>query len=197
MNNATVMTDMLIPTFMPNHLLVAAIATSALKQSSALMYFIARAAAQQHFAINNNLAELTKKFNSFGMVNYTVASAMGIVFCTYIASFPVQVVTALSCCALNMVLAPMAMINIEFRLLNFTTSSLLMRAYIERQEVLTPKDISKLLGIRMKLHFDNDVEDMERLLYISPPVGKLNIRSDCLHEDVLYVCERHTFMLAL
>lgn len=72
------------------------------------------------------------------MVNYTLASALGIVYCTYIASFPVQVITALVCCALNMILAPISMNEIAFRILNFTTASLVFRAFITRQVVLTP-----------------------------------------------------------
>lgn len=197
MSNVTVMTDMLIPTLAPSYLVVAAITTSTVKQSASLMYFIARASALQHFSINNNLADITKKFNSFGMVNYTIASALGIVFCTYMASFPVQVATALVCCAVNMVLAPMSMNFIAFRILNFTTISLIMRSYVEHNTVLSPEQVSDILGVRMKLSFDRDPNDMQELLYISPPLSKMHIRSDQLDRDVLFVSQHESFMLAL
>lgn len=76
------------------------------------------------------------------MVNYTLASAMGIVYCTYLASFPVQVITALICCALNMILAPMSMNEIAFRILNFTTASLILRAFITHKIILTPDQVA-------------------------------------------------------
>ncbi|CAJ1011328.1 putative Vitamin B6 photo-protection and homoeostasis [Leishmania naiffi] len=203
MNNIMVMSDMLIPSVVPNHLLAAAIVTSTVKQSSALMYFVARASTLQHYAINNNLAELTKKFNSFGMVSYTIATALGILYCTYIASFTMQLFTVAVCCVANMLLSSRMMMPISFRLLNFDTMKLLLRAFImEKRRVMTPQEISDLLGVRMlplpalkKAGIALDVAT--HLVYISPPVDKLLIRSDTLEEDVLYVNNDHTFMLAM
>nr|CAJ2479079.1 unnamed protein product [Leishmania braziliensis] len=203
MNNIMVMSDMLIPSVVPNHLLAAAIVTSTVKQSSALMYFVARASTLQHYAINNNLAELTKKFNSFGMVSYTIATALGILYCTYIASFTMQLFTVAVCCAANMLLSSRMMMPISFRLLNFDTMKLLLRAFImEKRRIMTPQEISDLLGVRMlplpalkKAGIALDVAT--HLVYISPPVDKLLIRSDTLEEDVLYVNNDHTFMLAM
>ncbi|KAG5470178.1 hypothetical protein LSCM4_02872 [Leishmania orientalis] len=203
MNNVTVISDMLIPSVLPNHLLAAAIVTSTVKQSSALMYFVTRACALQHYATNNNLAELTKKFNSFGMVSYTIATALGILYCTYIASFAVQIMTVFACCLMNMFLSSMSMMPITFRLLNFDTMKLLLRAFImEKNRIMTPREISDLLGVRMlpapalkKAGIALDLAT--HLLYISPPVNKLQIRSDTLDEDVLYVNDDHMFMLAL
>ncbi|TPP43713.1 Vitamin B6 photo-protection and homoeostasis family protein [Leishmania donovani] len=202
-NNLTVISDMLIPSVLPNHLLAAAIITSTVKQSSALMYFVTRASALQHYAINNNLAELTKKFNSFGMVSYTVATALGILYCTYIASFTVQLITVAACCVTNMFLSSMSMMPITFRLLNFDTMKLLLRAFIlEKRRILTPQEISNLLGVRMlpmqalkKVGIAMDVAT--HLVCVSPPVNKLLIRSDTLEEDVLYVNSDHMFMLAM
>ncbi|KAG5470596.1 hypothetical protein LSCM1_01841 [Leishmania martiniquensis] len=203
MNNVTVISDMLIPSLLPNHLLAAAIVTSTVKQSSALMYFVTRASALQHYAINNNLAELTKKFNSFGMVSYTIATALGILYCTYIANFTVQILTVSVCCLTNMFLSSMSMMPITFRLLNFDTMKLLLRAFImERNRIMTPREISDLLGVRMLpasalKEAGIALDAATRLLYISPPVDKLQIRSDTLEEDVLYVNNDHMFMLAL
>ncbi|GET91532.1 hypothetical protein, conserved [Leishmania tarentolae] len=203
MNNLTVISDMLIPSVLPNHLLAAAIITSTVKQSSALMYFVTRASALQHYAINNNLAELTKKFNSFGMVCYTVATALGILYCTYIASFTVQLITVAACCVTNMFLSSMSMMPLTFRLLNFDTMKLLLRAFIlEKRRIMTPQEISSLLGVRMlpmealkKAGIEMNVAT--RLIYVGPPVNKLLIRSDTLEEDVLYVNNDHMFMLAM
>lgn len=203
MNNVTVVSDMMIPWLLPNHLLVAAIVTSTVKQSSALMYFVTRASALQHYAINNNLAELTKKFNSFGMVSYTVATALGIVYCTYIANFTVQLITVGVCCVTNMFLSSRSMTPITFRLLNFGTMKLLLRAYImENRRIMSPREVSDLLGVRMlpvpalkKAGIPLDVA--AHLVYVCPPVDKLLIRSDTLEEDVLYVNDDHMFMLAM
>lgn len=197
MNNVSVISDMLIPTLFPAHLLVAAIITSTVKQSSALMFFVTRAAALQHFATHNNLAELTKKFNSFGMVNYTIATALGIVYCSYITSFAVQLVTAVVCCGINMMLSPMAMNPIAFRILNFTTIRLVMYSYVKERKILSPEDVSSQLGVRMLARLPEDTADRHSLLYISPPIDKLIIRSDTLEEDVLYVSNNGLFMIAL
>lgn len=197
MSNVSVISDMLIPSLVPQHLLSAAIITSTVKQSSSLMYFVSRAAALQHFATHNNLAELTKKFNSFGMVNYTVATALGIVYCTYIANFTVQLVTAVVCCAANMVLAPMSMNPIAFRILNFTTIHLLMHAYVKERRVLTPDDVSMKLGVRMVPNLPDEPRDRTALILVSPPIDKLIIHSDTLEEDVLYANDNGMFMLGL
>lgn len=197
MNNVSVISDMLIPKLFPQHLLVAAIITSTVKQSSALMFFVTRAAALQHFATHNNLAELTKKFNSFGMVNYTIATALGIVYCTYVASFSVQLVTAVVCCAINMVIAPMSVNRIAFRILNFTTMELVMHSFVKEARILTPDAVSEALGVRMVPNIPEEATDRHWLIYISPPIDKLVIRSDSLDDDVLYVSENGLFMIAL
>jgi hypothetical protein len=203
MNNVTVISDMIIPSAVPNHLLAAAIVTSTVKQSASLMYFVTRAAALQHYAIDNNLAELTKKFNSFGIVNYTVATALGIVYCSYIASFTAQLVTVVACCVANMYLSSKSMTPITFRLLNFGTMHLLLRAYLkESGRIMTPQEISDMLGVRMspalalkEVGIEDDVET--ELIYVSPPIDKLLIRSDTLDDDVLYLNDNRMFMLAM
>ncbi|KPI87431.1 hypothetical protein ABL78_3515 [Leptomonas seymouri] len=203
MNNITVISDMIIPSAVPNHLLAAAIVTSTVKQSASLMYFVTRAAALQHYAINNNLAELTKKFNSFGIVNYTVATAFGIVYCSSIASFTAQLVTVVACCLTNMYLSSKSMTPITFRLLNFGTMYLLLRAYLkESGRIMTPQEISDLLGVRMSpllalKKAGIEIDGATELIYVSPPIDKLIIRSDALDEDVLYLNNNHMFMLAM
>ncbi|KPA84756.1 hypothetical protein ABB37_01247 [Leptomonas pyrrhocoris] len=203
MNNITVISDMIIPSAVPNHLLAAAIVTSTVKQSASLMYFVTRAAALQHYAINNNLAELTKKFNSFGIVNYTVATALGIVYCSCVASFTAQLVTVVACCLANMYLSSKSVTPITFRLLNFGTMYLLLRAYLkESGRIMTPLEISELLGVRMSplialKEAGIEVDVATELIYVSPPLDKLIIRSDALDEDVLYVNNNGMFMLAM
>lgn len=197
MNNLSVISDMMIPWLLPNHLLAAAVTTSTVKQSSALMFMVSRAAALQHFATNNNLAELTKKFNSFGMVSYTVATALGIAFCTLVTNFTVQLVTVVVCCAINMLLAPMAVNPISFRILNFNTMVVIMQHYVNKRVVINPDQVSELLGTRMIPKLSPEEQERDGLLYISPPLDKLLIRSDTLDEDVLYVDRKGTFMLGL
>ncbi|KAL7700073.1 Vitamin B6 photo-protection and homoeostasis [Lotmaria passim] len=203
MTNVTVISDMVIPSAVPSHLLAAAILTSTVKQSASLMFFVTRAAALQHYAINNNLAELTKKFNSFGIVNYTIATALGIVYCSLISSFIAQLVTVIACCVTNMYLSSKSMTPITFRLLNFGTMYLLLRAYLkEAGRIMTPQEVSDLLGVRMSplialKEAGVEVDVATELIYISPPIDKLLIRSDALDEDVLYLNDNRMFMLAM
>ncbi|CCW70674.1 unnamed protein product [Phytomonas sp. Hart1] len=196
-SNATVILEMLIPSVVPTHLLMAAILTSTIKQSTSLMYSVSRAAALQHFATHNNLSELTRKFNSVGMVTYTVSTTLGIVFCAYVPSFTIQLITVVVCCALNSVLAPVIMRPIVFRIVNFNTIHLIMHAYITEGKILTPDNVSENIGILMVPRILNKPYEHPSLIYISPPIDKLIIRSDTLDEDVLYVDRNGMFMLAL
>ncbi|EPY23159.1 hypothetical protein STCU_01193 [Strigomonas culicis] len=194
--NVSVISDMIIPSTFPQYLLIAAITTSTVRQFSSLMFYVTRAAALQHFAINNNLAEITKKMNSFAMVTYTVATASGIVFCSFVTGFAAQLATVIACCGLNTVLSSRSMNPIAFRILNQTTMSMLMHEYIHNGKVLSPDNVSELLGVRMLPQFSDD-EDKSDVLYISPPVDKLIIRTHTLEDDVLYVHHDGMFMLAM
>ncbi|CCW62840.1 unnamed protein product [Phytomonas sp. EM1] len=196
-SNTTVILEMMIPSLVPKQLLLAAIITSTVKQSASLMYSVSRAAALQHFATHNNLSELTRKFNSVGMVTYTIATALGIVFCTYIPSFTIQLTAVVVCCVLNMVLAPMIMGPIVFRIVNFNTIQLIMHAYITEGKIVTPDWVSENLGIIMEPRLPKKPYERPSLIYISPPINKLIIRSETLEEDVLYVDRNGMFMLAL
>lgn len=187
--NVTVITDMLIPSFLPNNMLEAAICTSVVKQSSALMFMVTRATALQHFAIDNNLGELTKKFNSYGMVCYTLATALGIVFCTFVPNFTAQLCVAVGCIGLNFVLAPMSLAPIHLRVLNLCSMSLIAPAYIQNsRQMLTPSEVSDSLGFRMKQphHF-----------LVSPPLKKLRIDAATLKSDVVFCHHRYAFMICL
>ncbi|KPI87430.1 hypothetical protein ABL78_3514 [Leptomonas seymouri] len=203
LRNVTIISDMVIPSAVPNHMVLAAIVNAVLKQSSALMFFITRAAALQHYAINKNLAELTKKFNSFSMVTFTLATALAIVYCTFFTSFAAQLTTILVCCVANVTLSYMAMSPIAFRILQFGTMQVLLHAYMrDSTRVMTPQDVSDLMGIRMSpasaMEGDSAAARMAtHLLYISPPVDRLLIRSDTMGEDVLYLHSKGAFLLAM
>jgi hypothetical protein len=205
LRNVTIVSDMIIPSAIPSHMVLAAVVNAVLKQSSALMFFISRAAALQHYAIDNNLAELTKKFNSFSMVTFTLATALAIVYCTSFTSFTAQLTTILVCCVVNMVLSYMAYYPIAFRILNFNTIHVLLHTYVRdpSRGVMTPQEVSNLMGLRMSststLRGDPSAaaELATHLLYISPPIDKLLIRSDRLQEDVLYRHSNGAFLLAM
>ncbi|KPA84757.1 hypothetical protein ABB37_01248 [Leptomonas pyrrhocoris] len=203
LRNVTIIADMVIPTAVPNHMVLCAVGNAVLKQSSALMFFITRAAALQHYSIDNNLAELTKKFNSFSMVTFTLATALAIVYCTFLTSFTTQLTTILVCCVANLVLSYMAMKPVAFRILHFASMQVLMPAYVHNPcGVMTPQEVSDAMGIRMSpaaaVKGGRATADTAlNLLYVSPPVDKLLIRSDRLHEDVLYRSANGAFLLAM
>ncbi|CAD2216234.1 hypothetical protein, conserved [Angomonas deanei] len=135
--------------------------------------------------------------NSFGMVVYTVATASGILFCSLIPSFTVQLTTVVVCCALNGILSSKSMSPIAFRILNFTTMSILMQEFCSTKRVLSPYDVSDRLGVRMLPKEKCCEKDKSSIVYISPPVDKLVIRADRLEEDILYVSDDNMFMLSL
>ncbi|KAL7700074.1 Vitamin B6 photo-protection and homoeostasis [Lotmaria passim] len=204
LRNLTIISDMVIPSAVPNHMVLAAVVSAVLKQSSALMFFITRAAALQHYAIDNNLAELTKKFNSFSMVTFTLATALAIVYCSFLTSFTAQLTTILVCCVANMTLSYMAYYPIAFRILNPRTMQVLLHAYVTQSgRVMTPQEVSDLMGIRMSpvsaiVAGDHAKVDLAtHLLYISPPIDKLLIRSDRIMDDLLYLHSSGSFLLAL
>ncbi|RNF25103.1 uncharacterized protein Tco025E_02336 [Trypanosoma conorhini] len=202
MHNLSVIADMLIPSLLSQHLLLGAVITSCVRQSASLMFLVSRAAALQHFAVSNNLAELTKKLNSFGMVIYTLFTALGIMYTSVVTSLAAQLVTVVFCCALNLVLSYLSMSKMAFRILNVTTLSVVLRDYVGREGVHrrhtpTPNEVSERIGLRMLDEKACDPNDRTRLLYVSPPVSKLRVRFDRLEEDVLYACSSEMFLLAL
>ncbi|ESL08763.1 hypothetical protein TRSC58_03529 [Trypanosoma rangeli SC58] len=202
MHNLSVIADMLIPSLLSQYLLLGAVITSCLRQSASLMFLVSRAAALQHFALSNNLAELTKKLNSFGMVIYTLFTALGIMYTSVVTSLVAQLVTVVFCCALNLVLSYLSMNKIAFRILNATTLSVVLRGYVGREGVHrrhtpTPQEVSERMGLCMLDEKASNPNDRTKLLYVSPPVSKLGVRFDRLEEDVLYACSSEMFLLAL
>ncbi|KAH8603365.1 putative Vitamin B6 photo protection and homoeostasis [Trypanosoma vivax] len=203
MHNLSVIAEMIVPSLVPQHLLFAAVTTSCIRQSASLMFLVTRASALQHFAISNNLAELTKKFNSFGIVIYTVATALGIAFTSVVTSLTAQLITVLMCCAVNLIISHQSMCKIAFRMLNGTTISVILHEYIQNgstcscRRVLTPREVSDRIGLQM---IDPNVRDPDNrtcLLCVSPPVYKLRVRPECLGRDVVYLCASGMFLLAL
>ncbi|KAF8301874.1 putative Vitamin B6 photo-protection and homoeostasis [Trypanosoma cruzi] len=202
LQNLSVVAEMLVPSLLPQHLLLGAIMTSCARQSASLIFLVSRAAALQHFAVSNNLAELTKKLNSFGMVIYTIFTAFGIMYTSVVTSLVAQLATVLFCCALNLVLSYQSMSKIAFRILNVTTLSVVLRDYvgrggIHRRHIPTPQEVSDRIGLRMLDEKARDPNDRTRLLYVSPPVSKLRISFATLEQDVLYACSAEMFLLAL
>ncbi|CBH18577.1 hypothetical protein, conserved [Trypanosoma brucei gambiense DAL972] len=202
LHNLSVIAEMIIPTTVPNHLLAAAILTSCVRQSASLMFLVTRASALQHFAISNNLAELTKKFNSFGMVIYTVSTALGIAYTSLVPSVTAQLATVLMCCGANLAISHLSMCNIAFRILNETTLSVILRFYMreeghQRGRVLSPREVSDAIGLRMIDRGRSDGNDRIGLLYVNPPIGKIRIRYSSLDEDVVYLCSSEMFLFAL
>ncbi|ORC88283.1 uncharacterized protein TM35_000171550 [Trypanosoma theileri] len=203
MHNLSVLAEMVIPSLVPHHLLITAVVTSCMRQSASLMFLVTRACALQHFAVSNNLAELTKKFNSFGMVIYTIFTALGIAYTSVVTSLSAQLLTVLFCCGLNLVISYMSMSNIAFRVLNITTLSVVLREYVGKcgkhsRRIPTPEEVSRLIGVSMvDRGAVTTCNDRTCLLYVSPPVCKLRIRADRLNEDVVYVCKSEMFLLAL
>lgn len=195
--NGTVIADMFIPSLPANQMVFAAVCTSVLKQSSALMFVVTRACALQHYAVDNNLGEVTKKFNSFSMVIYTVATAAGIGFCYLVPSFTVQMSIAVGCVFLNqLVIAPLALRPLHFRILNFSSMCALLLSYTNGKNtaVLTPSEVSALLGLREKPVTQRQVS---QLVWISPPLKKLVIHGSRIRQDVLFVNSHRTYLLGL
>nr|CCC96010.1 unnamed protein product [Trypanosoma congolense IL3000] len=202
LHNTSIVLEMIIPSVVPHNLLTAAVLTSCVRQSASLMFLVTRASALQHFAVSGNLAELTKKFNSFGIVIYTVSTALGIAYTYYVASLTAQLVTVLFCCGANLVLSYMSMCNIAFRVLNGTTISVILRAYVKEGclgpgHVLSPREVSDFIGLRMLDVGTHEDSDCLGLLYVNPPVNKINICHATLGEDVLYFCSSGMFLFAL
>jgi hypothetical protein len=183
LNNLSIIADMFIPSVIASqYLLPAAVFTSILKQSAILMFFVARASALQHFATHQNLAEFTKKFNSFGMVIFTVATALGIGFTSLCQDFYVQLGVVLLCSAINIALLHQSMAPIAFRVINETTGEILVRSYIRSNylKVPTPEAVARELGV-----WGTVGDSMRCMMFVNPPVTILSIRSDSLDSDVL------------
>lgn len=187
LTNVSTITDMYIPSMVPpKYLLAAAVVTSMVKQSALLMFFVTRAACLQHFATHNNLAEFTKKFNSFGMVNFTVAMALGIGYTTLVTNFHAQLATVIVCCAANTTLNYMSVSRIAFRVLNPTTAHVVCRRFIasEGAVVMSPTDVSKVLGMWGTIIHDT-ARDMTDVMNISPPLSSLRVRAETLGQELI------------
>ncbi|KEG14852.1 hypothetical protein DQ04_00281150 [Trypanosoma grayi] len=202
MHNLSVIAEMIIPLAVPQNLLLGAVVTSCVRQLASLMFLVTRASALQHFAVSNNLAELTKKFNSSGMVIYTIFTALGIAYTSVVTSLAAQLLTVLFCCAVNLFTSYQSMSKIAFRVLNTTTLSVVLRDYVgkegkHRRHTLTPKEVCDRIGLSMVDKMSRRRDDRTCLLYVSPPVDKLRIHFNSLEEDVLYVCSSEMFLLAL
>lgn len=201
LTNFSVVVDMFIPSMIPAHgLLLAAVVTSLIKQSAVLMFFVSRSCALQHFATHQNLAEFTKKFNSFGMVNYTVGTALGIAFTTYVPSFAAQLTAVMVGCLGNVVLHTWSMLPISFRFLNPTTGMLVFRSFVQSQYalVLTPEDVAKQLGVRELVNPSTDFpEDLIDMLSVGPAIESLDIVGDRLEEHVLVCGANVPFLIGI
>eukprot|EP00331_Platyophrya_macrostoma_P023014 CAMPEP_0176442798 /NCGR_PEP_ID=MMETSP0127-20121128/22036_1 /TAXON_ID=938130 /ORGANISM="Platyophrya macrostoma, Strain WH" /LENGTH=421 /DNA_ID=CAMNT_0017827893 /DNA_START=387 /DNA_END=1652 /DNA_ORIENTATION=- len=175
LTNVSTITDMFIPSLVPaQYLLPAAVVTSLVKQSAFLMYFISRASALQHFATHNNLAEFTKKINSFGMVNYTVATAVGIAFTSLVTTtFEAQLMVVIVGCCLNTLLNYLSMQPIAFRVVNATTGHYIFRRFVlsNYTSVPTPEDVNEALGFRGVVRHEAD-EMTDRIVF-GPPLDAL------------------------
>eukprot|EP00658_Telonema_sp_P-2_P062859 TRINITY_DN51533_c0_g1_i1.p1 TRINITY_DN51533_c0_g1~~TRINITY_DN51533_c0_g1_i1.p1 ORF type:complete len:144 (-),score=22.06 TRINITY_DN51533_c0_g1_i1:26-457(-) len=93
------------------------------------MHFVARASILQHFATHQNLGEIQKKFNSFGMVNFTIASALGIGFTTLCGSFTAHFVAIVVASTLSIGLTYASTSHFAFRVLTPATGQLVVQAY--------------------------------------------------------------------
>jgi hypothetical protein len=187
LTNISTITDMYIPSMVPpKYLLAAAVLTSMVKQSALLMFFVTRAACLQHFATHNNLAEFTKKFNSFGMVNFTVAMALGIAYTSFVTNFHVQLATVVVCCAANTTLNYLSVSRIAFRVLNPTTAHVVCRRFIasEGTDVMSPTDVSKVLGMWGTVVHDTKC-DMTDALQIGPPLSSVRVRAETLKQELI------------
>lgn len=131
LQQASSFADLLIPQLVsPECFLPAAIATTFVKHNAVLMHFVARASILQHFATHQNLGEIQKKFNSFGMVNFTIASALGIGFTTLCGSFTAHFAAIVVSSALSIGLTYASTSHVAFRVLTPATGQLVMQAYI-------------------------------------------------------------------
>lgn len=185
LTNVSTITDMYIPSMVPaKYLLAAAVVTSMVKQSALLMFFVTRAACLQHFATHNNLAEFTKKFNSFGMVNFTVATALGIAFTSVVPNFHAQLATVMVCCVANTALNYLSVARIAFRVLNPTTAHVVCRSFIlsDGTEVMRPADVSRVLGLLGTVSHHVDKE-MTEIFQVGPCMSSLDIRADKMADE--------------
>ena len=184
LTQSAVIADLFITSLVePQHYLIAAVVTSTLKQSAFLMFFVARACALQHFATNQNLAEVTKKFNSFGMVNFTVATALGIAFTTAVPNFSIQIVTVLCCAVMTVITQYVSMAPIAFRVLTPGTASVVFRKFIESDfnSVPTPDDVSEMLG--MSGHAPP--YPFSDFYLVNPPVPSLDVSFATIDSSVI------------
>lgn len=197
--NSTVLLDMFVPSLSTNYMVAAAIFSSVLKQSSALMFMVCRACALQHFAIGKNLGDLTKKFNSFNMVIFTCATTAGVGFCYMVPSFTVQMSIVVAIVFLNQLfITRQAMDCIHYRIINVTTIHVLLADYMKalrengKGKVLTPTEMSEIQGIRETTCAEGNLR--ERIL-VGPPIRTLNICQETLQEDVVFINRRNTFLI--
>lgn len=212
--NFTSIVDIFVSSLPSDFMVFAAVWTSVLKQSSALMFLVTRSCALQHFAIGNNLGVLTKQLNSFAMVIYTLASAAGTVFCYFVPHFYIQVAVALGCLICNQTFITKRILSsIHYRILNLTTMTLLVDCYHHQRslskwckdgeqeercggrKVLSPEEVSRILGNFEKL--PKELRGIDKLLYISPPLKKLVIHASTLHKDILFTSASQSFSIGL
>eukprot|EP00758_Cryptobia_borreli_P002085 Tbor_TRINITY_DN2770_c0_g1::TRINITY_DN2770_c0_g1_i1::g.15265::m.15265 len=179
MTQASIFVDLLIPgNISPDLYLWGAIASSIVKHNATLMHFVARASILQHFATHQNLGEIQKKFNSFGMVNFTVASAMGILLTTYIPSFYLQLaVVSLSSC-ISISCTYYGVKHTSFCVLTPVTAQLSFQSYLKCptdvvssdgtraitpkrfSSVLTTEEVNDIVGFKAVIPQDQCMDDV-------------------------------------
>ena len=161
LSQAATIVDLFIPLFVgPKYLLAAAIASAVVKHNAVLMHFVARASVLQHFAIYQNLGEVQKKLNSFGMITFTLATALGIAFTSVFPSFAVQSATVVASSAASIGLAYYSLSHIAFRGLTPLTGQLLAEAYVQSNfaKVRSLEDVRQTLGMSAVLKNNAYVE---------------------------------------
>lgn len=204
--NFTSISDIFISSLSADFMVAASVCSSVMKQSSALMFLVTRSCALQHFAIGNNLGELTKKLNSYSMVVYTLASAAGTAFCYFVPNFYIKLSVAIGCLVFNQTfMTKLILSSIHYRILNLTTMTLLVDYYNQQKhvstgvgegkKVLSPKEVSRALGIFEVL--PKNLRGVSQLLCISPPLKKLIIQGSTLYKDVLFTSVSRSFLIGL
>lgn len=166
--------DLLIPCVVdPEHLLGAAIFSAVIKSNAVLMHFVARASVLQHFAIYQNLGEIQKKLNSAGMINFPIATALGIGFSTLFPSFAVQAAAVGLCSVAAVALVHASLSHVAFRSITPLTGQIVFEKFIATNysEVETLEFAEQRLGTAARL---TDNKYIEEHFVVNPPLSNIN-----------------------